>query len=136
MHIPHNANSILLITKIHFLLIHAKCTILQLAAALIVIHYNTHTQPFYSSMDFVRDNPGEPVPDETFTPSHLSWPSIVPYLLHPPNTIHGILPVQSMRLTIFFHNLSPSFLWSTSWPGTIHFILRTFLHPIIVFHCN
>ena len=30
----------------------------------------------------------------------------------------------------FFHNLSPSFLWSTSWPGTFHFILHTFLHTI------
>jgi len=47
-------------------------------------------------------------------------------------TIQGILPVQFTRLTLFFHNLSPSFLWSTSWPGTIHFILHTFLHPIIV----
>jgi len=28
---------------------------------------------------------------------------------------------------------SPSFLWSTSWPGTLNFILHTFLHPIIVF---
>jgi len=28
---------------------------------------------------------------------------------------------------------SPSFLWSTSWLGTIHFIHHTFLHPIIVF---
>jgi len=27
----------------------------------------TYTQPFYGSMDFVRDNPGEPVPEETFT---------------------------------------------------------------------
>jgi len=27
----------------------------------------THTQPFYGSMDFVRDNPGELVPEETFT---------------------------------------------------------------------
>jgi len=36
----------------------------------------THTQPFYGSMDFVWDNPGEPVPEETF--SHLSWSSIVP----------------------------------------------------------
>ena len=35
--------------------------------------------------------------------------------------------------TVFFHNLSPSFLWSTSWPGTLHFIRHTFLHPIIVF---
>ena len=24
----------------------------------------THTQPFYGSFDFVRDNPGEPVPEE------------------------------------------------------------------------
>jgi len=56
---------------------------------------HTHTQPFYGSMDFVRDNPGEPVPEETFTHLHLSWSSIVPYLLLPSNTIHGILPVQS-----------------------------------------
>jgi len=29
---------------------------------------NTHnTQPFYNSVDFVWDNPGEPVPEETFT---------------------------------------------------------------------
>jgi len=33
----------------------------------------------------------------------------------------------------FFHNLCPSFLWSTFWPGTLNFILCTFLHPIIVF---
>jgi len=72
------------------------------------MQYNTHTrtQPFYSSMDFVRDNPGEPVPEETFTHSHLSWSSIVSYLLHPSTTIHGILPMQSTCLTIFFHNLS------------------------------
>jgi len=92
-----------------------------------------HTQPFYCSMDFVQDNPGELVPEETFTHSHLSWSSIVPYLLHPSTAIHVILPVQSTHLTIFFHSLSPSFLWSTSWPGTLHFILRTFLHLIIVF---
>jgi len=28
---------------------------------------HTHTEPFYGSMDFVRVNPGEPVPEETFT---------------------------------------------------------------------
>jgi len=27
----------------------------------------THTQPFYGSVEFVQDNPGEPVPEETFT---------------------------------------------------------------------
>ena len=53
-----------------------------------------------------------------------------PYLLSPSTTIHGILRIQSTCSTVFFHNLSPSFLWSTSWPGTLHFILHT---PIIVF---
>jgi len=74
-------------------------------------------------MDFVRDKPSEPLPEETFTHSHLSWSSIAPYLLHPSNTTHGVLPIQLMRLTVFFHNLSPSFLWSMFWPGTLHFIL-------------
>jgi len=39
---------------------------------------HTHTQPFYGSVEFVRDNPGEPVPKETFTHSHSSWSSIIP----------------------------------------------------------
>jgi len=55
------------------------------------------------------------------------------YLLPPSTMIHGILPIQPTCFTVFFHNLSPSFLWSTCWPGTHHFILHTFLHPIIVF---
>ena len=38
----------------------------------------THTQPFYGSVGFVWDNPGEPVPEETFTHSHSSWSSIIP----------------------------------------------------------
>jgi len=90
---------------------------------------HTHTQPFYGSVEFVRDNPGEPVPEETFThythrthQSSLSAFSIYYDTWHPPYSIH-----------VLFHNLSPSFLWSTSWPGTLHFILHTFLHPIIVF---
>ena len=29
-------------------------------------HTHTHTQPFYGSLDFVQDNPGEPVPEGTF----------------------------------------------------------------------
>ena len=81
-------------------------------------------------------NPGEPVPEETFTHSHLLWSSIISYLLPASFTIHGILLVQFTCLTVFFH-------WSTSWPGILHFILHTFLHPIIVFfsqhmpyHCS
>jgi len=58
---------------------------------------HTHTQPFYGSMDFVWDNPGELVPQEIFTHSHLSWSSIIPYLLLPSNTIHGILLVQTLK---------------------------------------
>jgi len=34
---------------------------------------------------------------------------VVPCLLYPSNTIHGTLPVQLTCLTVFFHNLSPSF---------------------------
>jgi len=39
---------------------------------------HTHTQPFYGSVEFVPDNPGEPVPEETFTHSNSSWSSIIP----------------------------------------------------------
>jgi len=44
-------------------------------------HTHAHPQPFYCSLDFVRYNLGEPVPEETFTHSHLSWSSVIPYLL-------------------------------------------------------
>ena len=100
------------------------------------MHARTHAHTFHGSLDFVRDNPGEPVPEEIFTHSHLSWSSIILYLLPSSITIHGILSVQFTCLTVFFHSLSPSFIWSTSWPGTLHFILRTFLHPIFVFFIN
>jgi len=53
-------------------------------------------QPFHGSLDFVQDNPGEPVPEETFTHSHLSCSSIISYLLPPSITIHGILAVPWM----------------------------------------
>jgi len=119
---------------------HARCThIVHTHARTHTQHARTHacthahTQSFYGCLDSVWDNPGEPVPEETFIHSHLSWSPVVPYLLPPSATIHGILPVQCTCLTVFFHNLSTSFLWSTSWPGTLSFILHTFLHPIIVF---
>jgi len=44
----------------------------------VAVYTHTHTQPFYGSVDFVRDNPGEPVPEETFTYSHSSRSSIIP----------------------------------------------------------
>jgi len=60
-------------------------------------------QPFYDSLDFVRDNPGEPVAEETFTHSHLLWSSVIPYLLPPSFTIHSSLPVQFTCLTVFLN---------------------------------
>jgi len=93
----------------------------------------TDTQPFYGSLDFVRDNPGEPVPEETFTHSHLSWSSVIPYLLPLSITIHSILPVQFTCLTDYFHNLSPRYLWSTSWPGTLNFT-HFFIQSLSSFH--
>jgi len=57
----------------------------------------------------VWENLGEAVPEETFTHSHLSWLSIIPYLLPPSFMMHGILLVQFMCLTVFFHNLQVFF---------------------------
>jgi len=90
---------------------------------------HTHTTILQLS-GFCLDNPGASVLEETFTHSHLLWSSVIPYLLSPFITSHDILPVQFTCLRVYFHNLSPSFLWSTSWPGTLNFILHTFLHPI------
>jgi len=46
------------------------------------------------AVDFVRDNLGEPVPEETFYPLTPIMVISHPYLLPPSITIHGILPVQ------------------------------------------
>jgi len=83
-------------------------------------------------MAIVCDYPGEPVPEETFTHSHLCSSSIILYQLPPSTTIHSILPVQFMCLTVFLHNLSPSHFWSPSWSEILYFILH-FFHPIVVF---
>jgi len=55
---------------------------------------------------FVRDYPGEPVPEETLTHPP-SWSSSNIYQLLPSATIHSILLVQITCLAIFLHNLSP-----------------------------
>jgi len=106
-----------------------------LYCSLCTLHWflsKSHTYTYnHFTAHFVWDNLGEVVPEETSTHSHPSWSPIIPYLLHPSSTIHGILPVQFPCLTVFFQNLCPSLLWSTSWPGTIHFIFHTLLHPVI-----
>jgi len=81
-----------------------------------------HIQPFYSSQDFVRDNPDEPVPEETFIQSHLSWSSIIPYLLHLILSIassvfnfHAWQSFSTISLQVFFGlplSLAPSTSYS------------------------
>ena len=77
---------------------------------------------------FVRDYPGELVPEEIFTHPP-SWSSSNLYQLLTSTTIHSILPVQIACLTIFLHNLSPRPFWSISWSGALHLIFYTLLHP-------
>ena len=96
-----------------------------------------HISPKYNNTTivlwpFVRDYPGEPVPEETFTHPP-SWSSSNLYQLLPSKTIHSILPVQITCLAVFLPNLSPCPVWSTSWSGAVHLIFHTFLHPISVF---
>ena len=93
---------------------------------LLYFNTRTHTQPFYGCLDFVRDNPGELVPEDTFTHSHLSWSSVIPYLLSPSVLIHGILPVQ---LTYF--NNGRLYIWVFTWH-----ILQIFLKQLIWFIGN
>ena len=67
---------------------------------------------------------------KTFIHSQPSWSSDIPYHLPKCTMIHSIVLVQLTCLIVFFHNLSLGPLWSSSWSGTLYFILHTFLHPI------
>jgi len=46
------------------------------------IHTQTQHTIVLRLYGFCPGQPGEPVPEETFTDSHLSWSSVMPYLLH------------------------------------------------------
>ena len=97
------------------------------------IHTHTHTHTQTTILRHSGFCAGQPVWAGTrrnIHPPHLSWSSIAPYLLHPSNMIHGILPVQFTCLTVFFHNPFPSFLClpfgmapSTSY--SIHFFTKS-----------
>ena len=64
---------------------------------------------------FVQDNPGSPVPEETFTRSHPSWSTYFLYHLSPFATVHGILFIQLTCFTVLSNNLFPGPLWSSPW---------------------
>jgi len=67
-------------------------------------HTPTHTHTTVLR-PFVRDYPGEPVPEETLTHPPSSSSNL--YQLLPSTTIHSILPLQITCLAIFLHNLIP-----------------------------
>jgi len=97
-----------------------------------VAQKHTHTQPFYSSLDFVRDRPGKPAPEETFTHSHPSWSSNIPicFLLpvcvcvcssiyyydpwHPPNSIYVLYSLFPQSLSKF------SLVYLLAWHPPLH----------------
>jgi len=81
---------------------------------------------------FVWDYLGKPVPEETFTHSYLSWSSTILYQLPLSTTINNILHVQFTCFTVFLYTLYPSPLWSTSWSGTLHFILHLHINLTIL----
>jgi len=68
---------------VYLLLFVARSSMLQVNKQSLSLLYfpdllHTHTQPFYGSVEFVRDNPGEPVPEETFTHyTHYSFPDLL-----------------------------------------------------------
>jgi len=61
---------------------------------------HTHTQPFYGSMDSVWDNPGEPVPEETSTHSHLSVSSHV-FLLELAVLLYSVVLMNMLSLLFY-----------------------------------
>jgi len=72
----------------------------------------------------------KPVPEETFTHTYHGHQSSLICFLHLLwSTASSLFNLRSWQS--FFHNLSPSFLWSTSWAGTLHFILHAFLHLLL-----
>jgi len=99
------------------------------------MHACTHTS-ILRLYGFVRHNPGDLVPTETFTHSHLLWSLIIPYLLLPSNTIHGILSVQSTCLAVFFHNLQVFFGLPLDLAPSTSYSIHFFTQSLSSFHCT
>jgi len=88
----------------------------RLCVCMKIVHtvHIKHTQPFYSCLDFVQDNPGDPVPAETFTHSPImvinhpfSASSMYYDPWHPPCSIY-------VPDSLFPQSLS-KFSWSSSY---------------------
>jgi len=96
---------------------------------------HTHTNNHFTALWILSKTSWVSRYQKKHSPTHTyrGHQSVIPCLLPPSIMIDGIFSVQFACLTVFLHNLSPSFLRSASWPGTLHSTLHTFLHPIIVF---
>ena len=105
---------------------HSTVIVWNMSSLLCLLPTTTVLRPF------IRDYPGEPVPEETLTHPP-SWSSSSLYQLLPSTMIHSILPVQFTCLAIFLHNLCLCPLLSTSWSGDLHIKFHTFFHPFFHF---
>ena len=126
------------------LLIGSMCLICCTMFKIYEQHTHKHIQLFYSSMDFVWDNPGEPVPEDTFIHSHLSWShqssficffhliwSMASSLFNP----HAWQSFSTIFLQVFFGlplGLAPSTSYS------IHFFTQSLssFHNTCPYHCS
>jgi len=77
-------------------------------------------------MDFVFDNPVKPVPEETFTHSHIHTfhghkSSIICFLHLLRSTASSLFSLHARQS--FYTIYLQSFLWF-SWPGTLQFIVH------------
>ena len=95
------------------------------------MHMHTHTTHRFMALWILSGTTRVSRYQKKHSPTH-TYRGHQSSLLPSSTTIHGILLIQSTHLTVFFHNLSPSFLWSTSWPGTstsysIHYFTNHFL---------
>jgi len=100
---------------------HSLARVLTHVFLFVYLFVNTHTHNCFTALWILsRTTRVSPIPEETFTHSHLSWSSVIPYLLHPSNTIHGIL-LFNLHAWQSLSTISPSFLWSTSaWQPLLH----------------
>jgi len=96
------------------------------------LHTHTHTHNRFTALWILSGTTRVSQWQKKHSPTHthhgdqssLSASSNDYHPWHPPYSIHALYSLFPQ---------SASFLWSTSWPGTLHFILHTFLHPIIIF---
>jgi len=99
----------------------------QSSSSIVSFLRDTHTQPFNGPWSGTT-RVGRYENKHSRTHTHPDPPDIL-YQLPPSAMIHRIIFVQFTCLTILFDNLSPGPLWSSSWSGTLYFILPCMSSP-------